>query len=108
MSSQKYWEDDVQISDGSNSISIDCDQEDEVLSKAECELFFREEVRTWLDEHGKDLFGSGLPIPHVVKADVTKTPYKPPYKKQKASGLLNNESITPKTSKTLSKSSKTI
>jgi len=44
MSSQKYWEDDVQISDGSNSLSFDGDQEEEVLSKAECEVFFRERL----------------------------------------------------------------
>jgi len=57
MASQKYWEDDVQISDGSGSISIDYDQEEEVLSKAECEVFFREEVRAWLDENGSAYLG---------------------------------------------------
>lgn len=107
MASQKYWEDDVQVSDGSGSVSIDCDQEEEILSKAECELFFREEVRAWLDDNGKDLFGNGLPIPHVIKTDVTKTPYKPPYKKQKA-GLLTNEALTPKTNKTYFTSNKTV
>jgi len=49
MASQKYWEDDVQISDGSGSISIDYDQEEEVLSKAECEVFlFRERLERGL------------------------------------------------------------
>jgi len=33
MSSQKYWEDDVQISDGSNSLSFDGDQEEEYSPK---------------------------------------------------------------------------
>jgi len=119
MASQKYWEDDVQISDGSGSISIDYDQEEEVLSKAECEVFFREEVRAWLDENGSALFGTGMPIPKLVRTDVKSsnstpsknTPYKPPYKKQRATVGLADEAIdskSVKTSKTLSKSSKTI
>jgi len=99
MSSQKYWEDDVQISDGSNSLSFDGDQEEEVLSKAECEIFFREEVRAWLDENGPNLFGTGMPIPKLVRTDLNRSstvstpsknaPYKPPYKKQKAEVDLN-------------------
>jgi len=111
--SQKYWEDDVQISDGSGSISIDYDQEEEVLSKAECEVFFREEVRAWLDENGSALFGTGMPIPKLVRTDVKSsnstpsknTPYKPPYKKQRATVGLADEAIdskSVKTSKTLS------
>jgi len=66
----KVLEDDVQISDGSNSLSFDGDQEEEVLSKAECEVFFREEVRAWLDENGPNLFGTGMPIPKLVRTDV--------------------------------------
>jgi len=42
----------------------------EVLSKAECEVFFREEVRAWLDENGSALFGTGMPIPKLVRTDV--------------------------------------
>lgn len=85
--SQKGWEvydDLISSEDDSNSIDI----EEEVLSKSECERFFREEVRDWLDRHGKDLFGDGMPIPQLVKKSVN-TPYKPPYKKQKAEHRLN-------------------
>jgi len=46
-----------------------------------------------LDENGPNLFGTGMPIPKLVRTDVASsnrsstvnTPYKPPYKKQKAS-----------------------
>lgn len=87
MSSQKYWEDDLQISDGSDSCSDNI--EEEILSKSECEQFFREEVRDWLDRHGKDLFSDGMPIPKLVKTNPVNTPYKPPFKKQKAEHKLN-------------------
>jgi len=98
MASQKHWEDDVQVTDSEGSISMD--NEDEVLTKIECEFIFRDEVRKWLDEHGKDLFGSGLPIPSVVKTNAVNTPYKPPYKKQKAT-VTDVKPFTKKTNKTL-------
>lgn len=119
MASQKYWEDDEQISDGEGSLSIDPDSEEEVLSKAECEVFFREEVRAWLDENGSNLFGTGMPIPKLIRTDVKSsvgtssknTPYKPPYKKQHASlsladGAVEQKSV--KTGKTYFTSSKTV
>jgi len=60
-----------------------------------------------------------MPIPKLVRTDVKSsnstpsknTPYKPPYKKQRATVGLADEAIdskSVKTSKTLSKSSKTI
>jgi len=118
MASQKYWEDDEQISDGEGSISIDNASEEEVLSKAECEVFFREEVRAWLDENGSNLFGTGMPIPKLVRTDLNRSgtvgtpsknaPYKPPYKKQRATVSNADGGDAPKTSKTYFTSSKTV
>lgn len=93
MSSQKYWEEDVQISDGSDDHSESVDHEEEILTKLECEQYFREEVRDWLDKHGKDLFGDGMPIPKLTKTNNINTPYKPPYKKQKAMYLNETQEI---------------
>lgn len=98
MASQKHWEDDLQVTDSEGSISID--NEEEVLTKIECEFIFRDEVRQWLDEHGKDLFGNGLPIPSLVKSNAVNTPYKPPFKRQKAD-ITDVKPFTKKSNKTL-------
>jgi len=105
--SQKHWEDELGTNLDSESITEESFDEPDILSKDECERFFREEVKDWLDLNGKELFGNGMPIPHLVRSNVTNTPYKPPYKKQKTSIDLVDEKKVDSQGKTYFVSSKT-
>lgn len=96
MSSQKYWDKHSDSNDSASLVSDDdMDDEEVMLTKAECMDLFRAEVSIWLEKEGPNLLKQGMDFPKIVKFEPTpkesskqtaspSDAYKTPRKKVKA------------------------